>query len=271
MFPKYEHRNTSIYMSRRRSLNPCPVRFHTHLEILLMESGQATVSIGGKRWALGPGDLYVVFPNVPHGVESADGSAVLLIADLAQQPALHDLLIHKQPAQPVFLAGELPQIVGDILVRMQELPQDGPFRQTMLSGYTNALLGELLRLTELAERDVDDTLLDKLILFLLENYTRELTLEETAKSLGYSKFYISRLISAAFGTNFRTLLNTYRVSMAQNLLVGSAQSISRIAEACGFQNQSSFNRVFLQQCGITPSRYRRDMGPVPEKPTVYIR
>lgn len=271
MFPKYEYRNTAIYINRRQPLLPCPVRFHTHLEVLLLESGSATVTIGGQRWELGAGDLYMAFPNVPHGIEEADGTAVVMLADMAQQPAFHDLLIHKQPAQPVLRPGEYPQIVTALFSRMSSLEKGTPYRQTMLSGYTGALLGELLQMSELADRNVDDSLLDKLILFLLENYTRELTLEETAKALGYSKFYISRLVSAAFGTNFRTLLNTYRVSMAQNLLVTSTKSVSQIAETCGFQNQSSFNRVFLQQCGITPSGYRREMGPDPEKPTLYIR
>lgn len=271
MFPKYEYRNTSIYVNRRPSLQPCPVRFHTHLEVLLLESGSATVSIGGRRWELGPGDLYLAFPNVPHGIEAADGCAVVMLADMAQQPALHDLLIHKQPAQPVLRRGDYPQIITSLFDRMSGLEKDAPYRQTLLSGYASALLGELLQLTALADRDVDDSLLDKLLLFLLEHYTEDLTLEGTAKALGYSKFYISRLVSAAFGTNFRTLLNTYRVSMAQNLLVTSAKSVSQIADACGFKNQSSFNRVFLQQCGITPSCYRREMGPEPEKPTLYIR
>lgn len=271
MFPKYEYRNTPIYVSRRQTLQPCPVRFHTHLEVLLLESGSATVSIGGRRWDMEPGDLYVAFPNVPHGIERADGSAVVLLTDPAQQPVLHDLLVHKQPAQPVLRRGEYPEMLPALFERMSGLKKNTPYRQTVLSGYTGALLGELLQLTALTDRNVDDSLLDKLILFLLENYTRDLTLEETAKALGYSKFYISRLVSAAFGTNFRTLLNTYRVSMAQNLLVTSAKTISQIADTCGFQNQSSFNRVFLQQCGITPSRYRREMGPEPEKPTLYVR
>lgn len=271
MFPKYEYRNTPIYISRRQVLKPCPIRFHTHLEVLLLESGSATVTIGGRRWELEPGDLYLAFPNIPHGIEAADGSAVVLLADMAQQPALHDLLTHKQPAQPVLRRGEYPEIVTASFSRMSSLEKTAPYRQTVLSGYACAMLGELLHLTELTDRDVDDGLLDKLILFLLENYTRDLSLEETAKALGYSKFYISRLVSAAFGTNFRTLLNTYRVSMAQNLLVTSTKTISQIAETCGFQNQSSFNRVFLQQCGITPSGYRREMGPEPEKPTLYIR
>ena len=271
MFPKYEYRNTSIYVSRRQRLLPCPVRFHAHLEVLLVESGSATVSIGGRRWEMGAGDLYVAFPNVPHGVDAADGSALVLLADMAQLPALHELLTHKQPAQPVLRRDTYPAIVTSLFSRMAELGKDAPYRQTLLSGYAGALLGELLQLADLADRNMDDGLLDKLILFLLDHYTEDLTLEETAKALGYSKFYISRLVSGAFGTNFRTLLNTYRVSMAQNLLVTTTQTVNRIAESCGFKNQSSFNRVFLQQCGITPSQYRRELGPEPEKPTLYIR
>lgn len=271
MFPQYEYRNTPIYVDRRRPLKPCPIRFHTHIEALLITEGQACITVGGKRWTLGEGDLYLAFPNVPHGVDSAEGSAIVLIADIAQHPAFHETLIHKLPSQPVLRKGEFAPTVYSIFERMHTLPKDAPHRQTVLSGYTMALLGELLCATALTDRNVDDALLHKLILFLLENYTRDIDLEETAKALGYSKFYISRLISAAFGTNFRTLLNTYRISMAQTLLVSSTRSVSQIADACGFKNQSSFNRVFLQQCAVTPSQYRREIGPMPEKPMLYIR
>ena len=271
MFPKYEYLNTPIYVARRQNLQPCPVRFHTHVEVLLLTEGKAQVAVGGKHWTMEAGDLYVAFPNVPHGIESAEGSALVLIADMAQHPVFHELLIHKRPTQPVLQRGQFPDSVSGALERMSCLPRDLSHRQPILSGYTTALLGELLSVTELTDWNVDDALLQKLILFLLENYTRDISLEETAKALGYSKFYISRLISAVFGTNFRSLLNSYRVSMAQNLLAGTTDSINRIAYVCGFSNQSSFNRVFLQQCGMTPSAYRRDLGPAPEKPILYIR
>lgn len=272
MFPKYEHRNTPIYISHRKRLDPCPIRFHSHMEVLCMMRGHARITIGSTSYDLEADDLYLVFPNVPHGIESADGSAVVVIADPTHLPGYQDLLKSHLPQCPVLRKGAYPAIVSGIFDRLKALSHETtPHQQSLLTGYTGALLGELLESMHLSVRQMDDGLLQKLILYFLEHYTEDISLESVAKGLGYSRFYISRLISTAFGCNFRTLLANYRISMAQNLLVSGNRSIGQIAEDCGFKNQSSFNRIFLEHCGITPGQYRKKLGPPPEKPTLYIR
>lgn len=271
MFPKYEYRNTAIYVDCRKALEPCPVRFHTHTEALLLTAGQAVVTIGGIRYTLHEGDIYMIFPGVPHGIESAEGSAVVLIADMVQHPVFHDILTHKLPNPSVLRQGAYPPVISEVFRRIGQLPKEAAHRQALLESYTAALVGELLSATNLTDRDMDDALLHKLIVYLLEHYAEAIHLEDMAKTLGYSKFYISRLLSNAFGCNFRTLLNAYRISKARSLLTGTTQSISQIALDCGFENQSSFNRVFRQECGLTPSQFRRKKGPPPEVPVLYIR
>ena len=91
---------------------------------------------------------------------------------------------------------------------------------------------------------------------IMENYAEELTLEELARRLGYSKFHLSRVVSDTFHCNFRTLLNSYRISAAEELLRSTRKTVLDIAYATGFQNQSSFNRVFLKITGMTPNQFR---------------
>lgn len=50
----------------------------------------------------------------------------------------------------------------------------------------------------------------------------------------------------------------YRVSHAcQQLVLSTNLSIGEISEACGFQNQSNFNRQFKAVKGISPSFYKK--------------
>lgn len=272
MFPKYEYRNTSINVYVWDRLATYPARFHKHLEAMLVKSSSANVTIDGKNYTLHAGDVYVAFPNVLHSLECSDSSVIVVIVDFELYQAFHDILIHNAPEVPVLRKGEFPESVYGIFERMGQLyHSDSPYKQNTLAGYANALLGEMMGSLQLSQRNVDDGLLQQLIFYFLRNYTRELTLEDVARELNYSKYYISRVVTNTFGCNFRTLINTYRVSMAQNLLVSSAKSISEIAMECGFKNQSSFNRIFLKHSGITPGEYRKKMGPPPEKPILYIR
>lgn len=272
MFPKYEYRNTSIYVKDRLMDISYPGRFHKHLEAVWVRSNSLRAIIDGKPYTLEPGDVYIAFPNVLHSLEAGNARAVVAIVDFELYGAFHDILVHNMPEVPVLRQGAFDPAVYGLFDRMAKLAEtDVPYKQNAMAGYANALLGELLGNVKLVARNVDDGLLQQLILFFLGNYTRQITLEDAAQELSYSKFYISRVVANTFGCNFRTLINTYRVSMAQNLLVASEKPISEIAFESGFKNQSSFNRIFLKHSGMTPGDYRKKLGPAPEKPVLYVR
>ena len=130
------------------------------------------------------------------------------------------------------------------------------------------MLGELLGSLHLVQRSTDSNLVQQMIFYISKNYTRPISLDSIAQALGYSKYYISREIRILFGCNLRTLINSYRLSMAQNLLSSGNAPVSQIAAECGFKNQSAFNRIFLEQTGCTPSQYRRQSEEIPELPKV---
>ena len=55
---------------------------------------------------------------------------------------------------------------------------------------------------------------------------------------------------------FRTLVNSFRVEHAKELLSGTSMQTTAIAEICGFGSLRTFNRVFRQFTKITPGEYR---------------
>lgn len=274
MFPIYEFRDHSIYISAHDFRTDCPVRFHRQLEILWIRSGQMQVSIGGKHYTLEENDLYLVFPNVLHAAHQSNASVLLIIADSSLFPQYSDTLSHYSPENPVLRCKELPEVLPAMFQRIIQLRQQDefPHRQSLLTGYLSTLLGELLAVMTLTERSSDNDLIQKLILYLLNHYTQDITLEQVARDLGYSKCYISHLIADTFQCNFRYLINAYRVSLAKNLLQSSPKTVGEIAYECGFRNQSSFNRIFMESCGMTPSKFRKNSSEIfNEKPTICIR
>jgi len=274
MFPKYEYRNKPVDISVRNTVHECPARFHKQLEMIWVKSGQLRAIIDGKNYLLQENDIYVVFPNILHAVHRSDAQIVLIVADNDLFPLYSETLTHLTPKIPVLRAGELPELVPGIFQRIAELNglEDSNYKQSILTGYIGGILGEVLIRISLTERNSDNNLIQKLILYLLANYTREISLEDVAKELNYSKCYISHLVAETFQCNFRALINSYRVSLAQSLLLSSQKTVSEIAYESGFKNQSSFNRIFLKQCGVTPSEFRQVHDDVQaEKPRIYIR
>jgi len=81
---------------------------------------------------------------------------------------------------------------------------------------------------------------------------------DLARELGVSEFQASNVINAHFGKSLPQLLNEYRIEDAQRLLVETAADIKVIAEETGFNSIATFNRVFREMTGHTPSAYRKN-------------
>jgi len=86
----------------------------------------------------------------------------------------------------------------------------------------------------------------------------ELSLPELARRLGTNETYLSRTINQGAGENFNTFVNRLRVAAAQKTLAApDGGDILSIAYACGFNSKATFNRVFRELTGSTPSAFRR--------------
>lgn len=88
----------------------------------------------------------------------------------------------------------------------------------------------------------------------------ELNLKDLATALDVYPHYISQVLNAVFHQNFYDFVNTYRIEEAKKqLLDGRNQHLTILAIAydCGFNSKSSFNRVFKQKTGATPSEFAK--------------
>jgi AraC-like DNA-binding protein len=77
-------------------------------------------------------------------------------------------------------------------------------------------------------------------------------------ALNVNSTYISKAIRYKGYPNFNSYLNTYRVSYVKKLFTEvdfQKATLMYVYTEAGFSNQSTFNRVFKQIEGITPSEY----------------
>ena len=86
-----------------------------------------------------------------------------------------------------------------------------------------------------------------------------LSLSELAEELDISDKKLSELLNQHLNTNFYNLINEYRVKeVKQKIENGDNQKFTLLSLAydCGFQSKTSFNRVFKQKTGMSPSKYK---------------
>lgn len=85
----------------------------------------------------------------------------------------------------------------------------------------------------------------------------KLTITQLARKLGNNETYISRALNLSAGMNFNKFINQARIDAAKKMLCkASRESILEIALSVGFSSKSTFNRLFKEYEGITPSQYR---------------
>jgi len=98
------------------------------------------------------------------------------------------------------------------------------------------------------------------IAYIHQNYSRPISRQALASTVGVSKDYLSHIFQQELGLSPWEFLTRYRIQHAKLLLQTSHASITHIAAQVGFEDLSYFNRVFRKQVGCSPTAYRQQ-GP----------
>jgi AraC-like DNA-binding protein/ligand-binding sensor protein len=96
--------------------------------------------------------------------------------------------------------------------------------------------------------------------FIWENYTRKISLQEISGAAGLSAPYFSTIFKDEMGENLSGYLNRLRVEKAGHMLTETDLTLSEIATACGFEDQSWFSKIFKSYTGVSPGKYRGQGG-----------
>ena len=91
--------------------------------------------------------------------------------------------------------------------------------------------------------------------YIDSNYQEDLTLEQVANYIGFSKYHFSRLFEQHTNTTFYDYLSHKRIQAAQALLTMDIP-ITDIAFQTGFNNLTTFCRCFKKVTNCSPSEYR---------------
>ncbi|MCP4156892.1 MAG: AraC family transcriptional regulator [bacterium] len=89
----------------------------------------------------------------------------------------------------------------------------------------------------------------------------EINLQKLADELDIPPHHISQVINSRLNKNFYQFINHYRVEEVKKNLAAPSMandSILKIAFDVGFNTKSTFNAIFKQFTGMTPSQYRKN-------------
>ena len=92
--------------------------------------------------------------------------------------------------------------------------------------------------------------------YIHSHYEEELSLDSLADKFFLSSCYLSHQFKKVTGFTLINYIQKVRITRARDLLLSTNHPISEIAQSCGFQSFSQFNRIFRQTYDQSPSAMR---------------
>ncbi|MCI6995223.1 MAG: AraC family transcriptional regulator, partial [Eubacterium sp.] len=100
----------------------------------------------------------------------------------------------------------------------------------------------------------------KIITYVEDHYTENISLQDVAELLGVGKEYFCRFFKKNMGISFFQYLTEVRLSHIYQGLTETDLPIAELMEDNGFSNQKLFNRAFKELYGCTPSSVRKGLS-----------
>jgi AraC-like DNA-binding protein len=111
-------------------------------------------------------------------------------------------------------------------------------------------------LSQTSDYLIRDSRIAKAIQIIQTDYSNKLTLNSIGRKVGLGPDHFRELFSQIVGQSPSNALRNHRLQKAKELLIGSDLGMQQIANACGWENASTFIRTFSKQIGVTPGVFR---------------
>lgn len=246
----YEHYrdNESFY---RIGITDAEEHFHMALEVQYCFEGTFHALIDDKNYIIEPGQLLLIPPLQVHTLSSDKGNRVLSVVFPTEYSDIFLKFLGDNILEsPLYQRGagidQIAQLLYGVL-NANELTKKGIYF------FTLGRLIELGRLLPKKEKNMSDFAL-RALSYIQKNYMRNITLNDAANALGYSRCYFSSMFNKRFHSSFSSYLNSVRISHSLPLL--NETSISAAYETVGFNSAQSYYKNFKRIMGCTPNEYK---------------
>lgn len=271
---------SSIYV--KREITPFmnyPWHYHPEFEIIFVEKSYGIRLMGNHIGNFNDGDLMFIGSNLPHvwrnDQDFYQGNKDLLVDVYVIQfredsfnPGFYDLPEFVQ-IKKLFLLGQ-----QGLLIKGSDKNKIIELIKAVFNSFGIERLINFLKTLEAVSKTTNYELLsnlgyqnsvtttdteriNKVMNFLLENYTNEINMDELASLVNLNKSSFCRYFKGRTHKTCSQFLNEIRITHACKMLITSNLTISEICYKIGYNNISHFNRQFKLITGLTAGVYAK--------------
>lgn len=268
---KYEHHTLNSVFG---SICPFKVEFdiaepdsmanwHKNPEIIYITDGSGSVQCGSQSYNAHKGDIFIINTETIHNVMSTGNMEYYFI--IIDEKFCRDNGI--EPENYSFEAVVSDKSTEAIIKGIIEISKKHDTDNSMLCAakLRSAVMNMLVDLCEhhaefFPKKTIanSDAYVRKAIVFISENYNRQLTADEIASDIGITKYHLVREFKKYTGETVISHLNKVRCTKARQLILGG-YTVTQAAMECGFESVSYFSQKFKKIMGISPREYIRNI------------
>ncbi|MFC6347127.1 AraC family transcriptional regulator [Vagococcus carniphilus] len=260
---------------------------HDFWELVYVDKGEVEVSADGMNYQLSEGDIIFHRPNEFHtiGGNGIVASNVLVISFVSHSPVMtfFEKKIMKLTENERKILGsfirESKRVFVDDLGRLYQesnrLASPVIGAEQMMYLYLQQFLIQLIRVelepvnfersTGMLKKTFKDSTINKIILYLQENMSQTVLLDDICNEFYLSKTYLKRFFKNETGYTVMTYLKVLRMEEAKKLIREDNLSFTEIAQQLGFDSVHYFSTSFKKYEGLSPSDYEKSIKAYEEK------
>ena len=253
------------------------------VELVYVRSGEASFHVADHSFTAHAGDLVICESGQIHYSDSYDNKNLLdflifdtnLISSRFKNPHFKYPLITAQELESFHLTLPLQRLLTMV---PEELDKKQPYYKDIVSAAIKEFWFLLKRNLPREEKAKDDSRRNRmleefqeLLDYIDSHHAEDLTLEHAADMMHFSPSHFSKTFKKMIGMNYVTYVNMVRIEHAIGMLGTNQHRMIDIALECGFSNIRSFNRVFKEITGYTPTEFSTQIDPDVYKTTYYHR
>lgn len=259
------------------------VDFHAHpfFEIYFYMNGPVErYVIGNRSYELQPGDILIIPPTVMHHpiFQTQKAQYERIVLWISQEfydsinridPSVCNILHSSKNNEEYLIRCATPdltrQLEGYLRSMWEEQRSDEPCKTAYFYSLCTTFLVKLNRITANGQvvsspHEHKNSLLDKLLTYIHENYASPISLASAAEQFFVSPSTVEQLFSKKLGKPFYRYVTECRIIHAQALIIQGVP-LKSVGQACGYNDYSNFYKAFTREVGISPSDFKQQMPP----------
>lgn len=256
-------RSAQLFEVRKKHLLPgktFPAHWHRYFELEVLLSGSCEQTINGEHVVNSAGDAWLLTCYDFHSFTDLTEAELITVGFEKEflPPELSDAVAGLRSG--LRLPADHAAGLREQAERLKEAAGRGDaFRDTECRAILSEILLPFFRSAEPAQRTYP-SLIREAVGYTDRHFREELSLSQTARSLGVSVNYLGTLFRETLGVSYRDYLAKLRLRYACELLASSDLPIKEIALVSGYSSVEYFFCSFRKNLGITPAAYRKNGG-----------